>query len=422
LPGNIEINQLVDHLFRHESGKLVALLTGFFGPDQIQLAEDVVQDSLIEAINQWSFTGVPNNPSGWLYKVAKNKAINHLNRLQYGKKYAAAVKNDHSINSMDPDDSYSEKQIVDDQLRMMFICCHPINSTDSQIALTLKTLCGFSIPEIARAFLSTDESIHKRLVRARQKIRDAKIPFELPSADVLHTRCTSVLQTIYFLFNEGYSASSGNELIRFELCSEAIRLSELLTSFPAIAEKSDLYGLLALMHFNASRFHSRMDTNGQIIPMSEQDRSKWDQSLIQKGFTYLAGNPTIVSAYRIMAAISAHHCSALTFESTNWSGILSLYDHLLSLDHSPVVILNRSIAVSKVKGPRHALTDLETMELESDLDSYYLFHASKAELHAELHNYAKSIALLEKAIELAPMQAEKDLLLKKLESCKKKLS
>ncbi|HEX4851282.1 MAG TPA: sigma-70 family RNA polymerase sigma factor, partial [Puia sp.] len=223
MSNHTEINQLVDHLFRHESGKLVSLLTGFFGPDQIQLAEDVVQDALIEAINQWSFTGVPNNPSGWLYKVAKNKAINHINRFQYGKKYASAIKNDHSGISMDPDFTFSEKQIADDQLRMMFICCHPINSTDSQIALTLKTLCGFSIPEIARAFLSTDESIHKRLVRARQKIRDAKIPFELPAADALQSRCISVLQTIYLLFNEGYSASSGNELIRFELCSEAIR-------------------------------------------------------------------------------------------------------------------------------------------------------------------------------------------------------
>lgn len=417
-----EINQLVDHLFRRESGKLVALLTGLFGPDQIQLAEDVVQDALMEAITQWSFAGVPNNPSGWLYRVAKNKAINHLNRLQYGKKYASAMKNDPSGNSMETDLDYSDKQIADDQLRMMFICCHPINSTDSQIALTLKTLCGFSISEIARAFLSTDESIHKRLVRARQRIREAKIPFELPPHDALQERCITVLQTIYFLFNEGYSASSGNELIRFELCGEAIRLAELLTVLPAIAENSDLYGLLALMHFNASRFHSRMNDSGQILPMSEQDRTKWDQTLIQKGFTYLAKNPTTVSAYRIMAAISAHHCSAPDFDSTNWESILSLYDHLLSFDSSPVVMLNRSIAVAKVRGPEQALEDLEKTDLESDLDTYYLFHASKAELYSELHQYSKSMALLEKAIELAPLKAEKDLLMKKLESCKKKLS
>jgi RNA polymerase sigma factor (sigma-70 family) len=255
------INQLVDHLYRHESGKLVAVLTRVFGTDNIELAEDVVQDSLIEAMKDWPYKGLPSDPSAWLYKVAKNKALNILNKEKYKRRYAieAAHQQQGQWNhSFSNEPLFSEDQIQDDQLRMIFTSCHPSLSKDSQVALTLKTLCGFSIPEIAHAFFTTEDTINKRLVRARQKIREAKIPFEVPAAAEMEGRLEAVLETLYLVFNEGYSASSGDAIIRYELCEEAIRLSEMIAVHPAIQNKSNIYAAQALMLLNASRFASRM--------------------------------------------------------------------------------------------------------------------------------------------------------------------
>jgi len=418
-----QINQLLDHLFRRESGKLVSILTRIFGPENIDLAEDVVQDALSEAIGQWIYNGIPRNPAGWLYKVAKNKALNILNREKYKKKYSSILINSEKKYEPDLDYFFSEQEIKDDQLRMMFICCHPALSTDSQIAFTLKTLCGFNIPEIARAFLSTEENIHKRLVRARQKIREAGILFELPEAGELQSRSEAVLQTIYLLFNEGYSASGGNDLIRYELCEESIRLAEIIATHQAIQDKSNAYALLSLMLFNASRFHARQDEQGNILPMSLQDRSKWSGALIERAFYYLDKNSSSenVSAYHILAAISAHHCAAANFDSTNWHNILFLYDNLLQIDRSPIVLLNRSIALSKVKGARSALEELEKIQNNCFLESYYLFHATKAELYMELNKFAEAASSLQYALVLAPIKAEKDLLQKKLEACQEKI-
>src|SRR5882762_10372247 len=247
---------------------------------------------------------------------------------------------------------------------MIFTCCHPAISTDSQVALTLKTLCGFSIPEIARGFLTTDENVNKRLVRAREKIREDKIPFEVPAGKVLEGRMDAVLQIIYLLFNEGYSASKGNDLIRYELCEEAIRLSELIAAHPALQNKSDVYAILSLMYLNACRFKARIDANGNILTLAEQDRSLWDRSLMQRGFLYLEKSTShkILSIYHILAAISAYHCAAPDFGSTDWKSILSLYDNLVEMDSSPMVLLNRSIAVAKVQGSVQALNELEKIK------------------------------------------------------------
>lgn len=418
-----QINQLLDHLFRRESGKLISILTRIFGSENIDLAEDVVQDALGEAISQWTYNGIPQNPSGWLYKVAKNKALNILNREKYKRQYSSVVLNSEKKYEPDLDYFFSEQEIKDDQLRMMFICCHPSLSTDSQIAFTLKTLCGFSIPEIARAFLSTEENIHKRLVRARQKIRETGILFELPEAEELQNRSEAVLQTIYLLFNEGYSASGGNDLIRYEFCEESIRLAEMMATHQAIHDKSNVYALLSLMLFNASRFHARQDQEGNILPMSLQDRSKWSRALIERGFYYLDKNISIenVSAYHILAAISAHHCAAANFDSTNWQNILFLYDSLMQIDRSPIVLLNRSIALSKVKGAKPALEELKRIQNDCFLESYYLFHATKAELHMELDQFAEAASSLQFALLLAPIKAEKDLLQKKLNTCLEKI-
>jgi len=417
-----QINHLIDHLFRRESSKIVAALTHIFGSENIDLAEDVVQDALGEAINQWVYKGIPKNPTGWLYRVAKNKALNILEREKYSRKYSQDLCRVEKIDQASWDYIFSEQEINDDQLRMMFVCCHPALSKDSQIAFTLKTLCGFNITEIARAFLSNEESIHKRLVRARQKIREAGIRFELPGTGELRDRTDTVLQTIYLLFNEGYSASGGETVIRYELCEESIRLAEVIASHPAIQDKSNVYALLSLMLFNASRFYARQDESGNILTMAFQDRSKWNRSLIERGFHYLEKNGSAdnISAFHILAAISALHCAARDFNSTNWTSILFLYDSLLQIDASPMVYLNRSVALSRVKGPSAALEELQKMQDDPLLKSYYLFHATKGELFLELDRFSEAAESFLLALNLAPIQAEKNLLQHKLDTCMEK--
>jgi RNA polymerase sigma factor (sigma-70 family) len=426
LPEQLEINQLIDHLFRHESGRIVAVLTRIFGSDNLDLAEDVVQDSLIEAIKQWTYKGVPDNPSGWLFKVAKNKALNIINREKYKRQYATDVV--HLLQSEwtagpAADHLFSENEILDDQLRMMFTCCHPSISTDSQVALILKTLCGFSIPEIAKAFLTNEENINKRLVRARQKIRESKIPFEIPAGNGLKERLQTVLETIYLLFNEGYSASAGDDLIRYEICEEAIRLAEIITHHPSVHHKSNAYALLALMQLNASRFKARQDAKGNILTLEQQNRSLWDFALMEKGFINLKKSMPgeEISIYHILATISSYHCSARDYRSTDWKSILSLYDRLVQIDSSPVVLLNRAVALSKVTGAEEAVAELEKLKNIPSLKSYYLFYAVQAEFYVEMDRFSVAGELLRKAIELAPLETEKAFLRKKLESCHKKI-
>jgi RNA polymerase sigma-70 factor (ECF subfamily) len=387
------------------------------------MAEDVVQDSMVEALHQWSEKGLPENPSGWLFRVAKNKALNIVNREKYKRKYSSDVIHFlHSEWTAEPalNHIFSEQEIMDDQLRMMFTCCHPSLSADSQVALTLKTLCGFTIPEIAKAFLTTEENIKKRLVRARQKIRNEKLPFNVPAGAQLGSRLQTVLETIYLLFNEGYSASKGSELIRYELCGEAIRMAEIISTYEKLQDKSTVYALLALMYLNASRFKSRTDEAGNIFTMAEQDRSLWDRSFIQKGLQYLerSTSSTHLSIYHILATISAYHCAAPDFVSTDWKSILLLYDKLAGVDHSPLVLLNRAIALAKVNGAYSAIEELEKIKHDPALSSYHLFYSTQAEFYMQTNNFQKAVESLGKAIALSPLEAEKELLRKKLELCK----
>jgi RNA polymerase sigma factor (sigma-70 family) len=421
--GYDNVSSLVDHLFRHETGKMVAVLTRIFGVHNLQLAEDVVQDTLLEAINVWNYKGVPQYPVPWLYRVAKNKALNIVNREKYRKEYvteaAHFLKSEWTANAA-LENLFSESEIRDDQLRMMFICCHPSISSDSQIALTLKTLCGFSLSEIARAFLTTEETINKRLVRARQKIRDDNLSFEVPGAEHLRARIDTVLQTIYLFFNEGYNASTGQDLIRSELCAEAIRLAELIATSPAINDKENIFACLALMYLNASRFNARQNEKGEIIIMADQDRSRWDKSLIQKGFIYLeqAASDKAISVYHILAAISAYHCSATDFASTNWESILLLYDKLAQIDPSPLVALNRTIALSKVYGTTAAIDELEKLRHSSSLTNYHLFYSTLGEFYLQAGRLKEAKANFEKALALSNLPAEREHLLKKIERCK----
>jgi RNA polymerase sigma factor (sigma-70 family) len=418
------VNKIVDNLFRHDAGRLVSVLTRIFGTENMDLAEDVVQDSLVEALNHWTYKGIPENPSGWLFKVARNKALNIINREKNKRKYSSDVA--HFLGSQwtaEPALNYifSEPQILDDQLRMIFTCCHPAISSDSQVALTLRTLCGFGIPEISKAFLTTEDNINKRLVRARQKIREDKIPFEVPEGKHLEARLAAVLETIYLLFNEGYSASTGNHLIRLELCGEAIRLAEIIADHEGIQNKSDVYAMLALMYLNSSRFTSRTNEAGAILTLAKQDRSQWNLSLMQKGFYYLEKSTThrTLSIYHILAAISAYHCAAPDFASTDWKSIHSLYDKLIQIDDSPVVLLNRAIVMAQMNGPSSGLEELEKIKDSAALATYHLFHSTQAEFYLQLNDFTRASASFETAIQLSPLQAEKDLLKSRLELCKK---
>ena len=418
-PMQTNIANEVDHLFRNEYGKLVSVLTKTFGSAYIQLSEDVVQEAMLEAIKQWTFKGIPDNPIGWIYKVAKYKAVNIVNHEKHKRKYMSEVA--HHLQSewtVTPtlDHLFTDKEIADDQLRMMFTCCHPSVSSDSHVALTLKTLCGFSIPEIARAFLTTDENINKRLVRARKSIKEADIPFEVPIGKELEERMMSVLETIYLLFNEGYNASNGDDLIKYELCEEAIRLAEIIAINPNIENKSNVYALLALMSFNVSRFKSRTDEFDNIIDLEKQDRSEWDKALIQKGLNYLefATLQNEVSIYHILATISAHHCTAKNFETTDWKGILTLYDSLLEIDNSPIVFLNRAIILSKMSNASRALKAIDKIKDKATLLSYLPYYTTKAELHFQNNEAGLAIDLLNKALKLPIKRMYKTLINSKL--------
>jgi RNA polymerase sigma-70 factor (ECF subfamily) len=417
--------ELAEHFFRHEYSRMVAVITRYFGIGQVGLAEDVVQDTLLEAIKFWDYKGIPDNPKAWLYTVAKNKALNAIKRKKFQNRYENETRYADVEQYLDAsiDELFAEQRIADDQLRMIFACCHPAIAPEAQIALILKTLCGLSISEIAKAYLTTNETINKRLVRARKTLRQNDIQFEIPSEKELEDRLNTVLKTIYLLFNEGYSATNGSKLIRYELCMDAIRLAELIISHSSFKSNTLVHALLALMLLDASRFEARQDEEGNIIEMAKQDRSKWSQALINKGLYHLGKiqESRQISIYHVLATISAYHCSSPNYESTNWGAILSLYDTLIIFDHSPIVLLNRAIAVAKIHGSGQAIAELVELESTGALENYYLLHSTLAELYIEQKQYEKAANSLEKAVQLTRNDAEIRLLTSKLERCKKEL-
>jgi RNA polymerase sigma-70 factor (ECF subfamily) len=298
---------------------------------------------------------------------------------------------------------------------MMFTCCHPLIAQEMEVALALKTLCGFSPAEIARAFLTSEAAIAKRLTRAKQRIREARIAFEIPVGEELTRRLDGVLQTLYLLFNEGYKASGGEHLIRAELCHEAIRLTTLLAEHPA-GDQPRSHALLALMLLNGARLPARLDAEGNILRLEEQNRSQWDQAMIARGLYHLmqstAGDE--VSEYHLQAGIAACHCAALDYESTDWPRILSLYDRLNELDDSPVVALNRAVAVAHVHGPRAGIEAVEAIHDRQQLNCYYLLYAVLGEFEADLDHRQAAMKHFCKALELATMKSEQIFLTKKI--------
>jgi RNA polymerase sigma factor (sigma-70 family) len=420
-PPTGEISQLADHLFRHEAGKLISVLTGIFGIDRLQFAEDVVQESMIRALKTWPYYGVPKNPAAWLTQTAKNLALDLIRREKLFQDKQPQIISFIEQWSDQPDHATGpllESELKDDRLRLMFACCHPLIPQEAQTVLALKTLCGFSPEEIAKAFLTTEAAIAKRLTRAKQKIRELRIPFEIPSGEELAPRLDAVLQTLYLLFNEGYKASSGEKLVREELCSEAIRLASLLAAHPA-GNLPRTHALLALMFLNTARFSARTDTAGNILCLKDQDRSVWDKKLIARGISHLAQSAAgdELTAYHLQAGIAACHCAAIDYNSTDWEQILALYDRLVELDDSPIVSLNRAVAVAQVHGPSAGMDAVAAIQNYHSLDSYYLLYAVLAEFNTQLNNFDSAAEHLRKAIQLTGLKSEQQLLSERLKQC-----
>lgn len=409
------VRQLVDHLFRHRAGQMVATLTRIFGPGHICLAEDVVQEALLKALSQWPFQGIPENPDGWLIQVAKNRALDILRRNTTFRNLEPALQRAF----VDQIEAFPvPEEISDDQLRMIFTCCHEAVPREAQVALTLKTLGGFGVAEIARAFLVREATISQRLVRAKRRIRERQIPFELPVLRDLPRRLDSVLEVLYLMFNEGYAAHQGEELLRRDMSREAMRLASLLLEQPAM-RLPRVHALLALMFFQAARFPTRLDAEGNLLLLAEQDRSGWDGRLISRGCDYLrdAAAGDEVTVYHIQAGIAACHALAPSYAATDWPRILRLYDLLQRLTPSPVVALNRAVAIAMVDGAAAGMRALDSLQNDPMLEYYYLLPATRGELFRQMDDLPQAAECFRHAAALPCSEPEKRLLMSKLHAC-----
>lgn len=379
--------QLVDHLFRHEAGKVISVLTRIFGMHNLQLAEDVMQESFLKAMQTWRFENLPDNPAAWLMQTARNKAIDIVRRQQNFQQYSREVAQQLlSEAETTVEQFFSENEISDSQLQMIFACCHPSLKEEDQIALTLKTISAFSAAEIARALVTGEATVQKRLYRAKEFLKSNHIHLEIPAGKELQQRLETVYTVLYLLFNEGYNSLKSEELIRKDLCIEAMRLCLLLTEH-SITQKPASFALLSLMCFQSSRFDSRLDENNSIILLQRQDRKKWDKDLINLGYHYLnkSSEGKEISVYHIESAIAAEHCMAQSFEETNWQRMLHLYDLLLEQKNSPVVMLNRSVVLAQLNRLPEAIKEvLNIPGIEKLLQSQYIYNAVMGDFYLQL--------------------------------------
>lgn len=410
-----KVKQLAGHLFRHEAGKMAAVLTRLLGFQNIELAEDIVQDALLKALNTWKYQGIPDNPSAWLYKTANNKAIDLLRKQQVLKKLQGElVRELQSEWTLSPtvNQLFLKDEIEDSQLQMIFACCHPSIPFESQIALTLKTLCGLSVTEIANGFLTTEETISKRLYRAKDKIRADKIELEVPTDASIQMRLNAVLHTLYLLFNEGYNSSHPEQLVREDLCAEAIRLCILLTQ-NARTNLPKTNALLALMCFQASRLDARIADDGNIILLKYQDRTLWNQELINRGRGYLYSSAIgdELSDYHVEASIAACHAMAPAFEDTDWIRILGLYQTLSSIKPGPIVDLNKAIVIGYVESAARGIEELNKI---SGLGNHYLYHAALGDFHLQTGDNLQAKSSYQKALTLTTSFQEKHLMTQKM--------
>ena len=398
---------------------MVAYLTRIFGLSRLDMAEDVVQDTLCRALQMWPLHGVPDNPSAWLMRVARNRAIDLLRRDDQLRYFTPELVRLLGLREDQAGDTALEEEIQDDQLRMMFSCCHPDLSTEAQVTLILKTLCGFSVSEIANALLASKDSIEKRLGRARKLFRLSGTFVEIASASDIPNRLEAVYEAIYLLFNEGYHGSRSDRTVREDLCFEAIRLALLLGEHPE-GEKPKTHALLALLCFHAARLRGRVDDDGGLIQLEMQDRSKWDRNLMERGFHFLerAAKGNELSEYHLEAGIASLHCAAPTYEDTEWAKILELYDMLYRLKPSPIVALNRAIALGKALGPEEGLAELRKIPDPARLKDYPFYPAAEGEFHLLAGRPAEAGNHFERAIRLARSRSETNFFGRKLKACK----
>jgi RNA polymerase sigma-70 factor (ECF subfamily) len=409
LPGSSAALDVVDRVFREEQGRAVATLIRVTG--DFDLAEEAVQDAFISALETWPERGIPANPGAWITTTARNRAIDRLRRRKrlvdktemLGRE--AAIESE--LEAMDPGPSEDAMQIGDDRLRLIFTCCHPALAMDARVALTLRTLGGLTTPEIARAFLVPEPTLAQRLVRAKRKIRDAGIPYRVPPAELLPERLDGVLRVLYLVFNEGYAASSGDSLIRRELCAEAIRLARVVVSL--LPDEPEARGLLALMLLHDARRDARVGAGGELILLDDQDRGRWDAARIDEGqalveTAVLEGRP---GPYQIQAAIAALHDEAVTPAGTDWAQIARLYRALHALTPTPVVELNLAAAVAMADGPAVGLAMMDGLAAAGELDDYPYLHAARADMLRRLSRWSEAEAAYRRALGLTTNRAER---------------
>ncbi len=393
---------IVDRVFREEQGRAVATLIRVTG--DFDLAEEAVQDAFISALETWPLRGVPANPGAWITTTARNRAIDRLRRRKRLVEKTETLGREAAIESqleaIDPGPAEDDMQIADDRLRLIFTCCHPALAMDARVALTLRTLGGLTTPEIARAFLVPEPTLAQRLVRAKRKIRDAGIPYRVPPAELLPERLDGVLRVLYLVFNEGYAASSGDALIRRELCAEAIRLARVVVSL--LPDEPEARGLLALMLLHDARREARVGAGGELILLDDQDRGRWDAARIAegRGLVEAALQESRPGSYQLQAAIAALHDEAATPADTDWPQIATLYRALHALTPTPVVELNLAAAVAMADGPAVGLAMMDGLAASGELDAYPYLHAARADLLRRLGRWSEAETAYRQALEL----------------------
>jgi RNA polymerase sigma-70 factor, ECF subfamily len=408
---------LLDHLFRHQAGRIVARLTRLVGPAHVALVEDTVQEAMLRALQVWPYQGVPDNAAGWLFRVAHNLAIDSVRRANlFGDKTPAIVEELTRSASASSTDLDVEEQLRDDELRMIVMCCHPEIPREARVALSLKTVGGFSVGEIARAFLAEEAAIAQRLVRAKRQIRERRITLDMPAGPDLAARLDSVLDVLYFMFNEGYVARTGSSLIRQDLCVEALRLARLVAGSSIATPR--VHALVALMALQAARLGARTDEAGDLVLLQDQDRARWDDRLIAIGFRHfdrsMAGDE--VSEYHVQAAIAATHARAVNPQNVDWPLILRLYDQLIAINPSPVVALNRAVVVAKVDGASAALAEIARLGDDPKLHDYHLLLAVRGQLLLELGRPREAAESFRAALRCVCTEPERRFLTQKLDA------